>query len=342
MSAFLGTGGPLQQSIEDVVIVGAGPIGLACALALKRRGMSTLLLERGCVADAVRRFPIDMTFFSTSELIEIGGLPLVTQGIRPSRFEALKYYGKVADVEKLRVERHSEVVALERADEGFEIRARSTVHGTERSFRARFAILATGYYTQPNLLSVPGENLPHVSHYYDEAARYAHTNVVVVGGQNSACDTALDLFRSGARVTLVHRQPELGRSVKYWIRPDIENRIRGGEIRALFSAEVSSIDKNVVSVRSIDSGSALEVPADFVFIMTGYHPDVKLLSAAGVRFDADSLVPEFDPQSFETNIPGLFVAGSTTAGKRTSDIFIENGRAHAAVIAERIASALGS
>ncbi len=315
----------------DTIIIGAGPIGLACAMELKRRGLRSLILEKGAVADAVRRFPSAMTFFSTSELIELGNLPLISHGPRPTRFEAYKYYTRVADAEALNIRRYSEAVSVSSTADGLKI-ATSDGH----SLSAPTVILATGYFDQPNTLGVPGEDLPHVSHYYDEGLRYSRMKAIVVGGQNSACDTALDLFRAGADVTLVHRGEMLGRSVKYWVRPDIENRIQKGEIAARFAHELVAIAPEHVRVRDLRSGSIDEIPGSFVFLMTGYRPDVRLLKSAGVSVDAESLIPKFDAGSFETNVPGLYVAGSIIAGKRTSDIFIENGRIHASIIADHI------
>jgi thioredoxin reductase (NADPH) len=315
----------------DVAVIGAGPIGLACGIELRRRGIESLLFDRGAVADAVRRFPIDMNFFSTSEMIELGGIPLISRDIRPSRFEALKYYNRLPAVEGLQVERFTEVRTVRKTGANFEI------HSTDgRTFVARKAIIATGYYDQPNLLGVEGESLPHVSHYYDEGLKYAQMNVLVLGGQNSACDTALDLYRSGARVALVHRRAELGASVKYWVRPDMENRIRKGEMQAYFQHEIAEIRKKSVILKQLADGSLKEIAADFVFLMSGYHPDVRLLEEAGVTVDPESLVPWFSAESFETNVSGLYLAGSITAGKKTSNIFIENGREHAVAVAEHI------
>ncbi|MFN8391149.1 MAG: YpdA family putative bacillithiol disulfide reductase [Bdellovibrionota bacterium] len=319
------------EVVYDTLVIGGGPIGLACGILLRRCGVRALILEKGSVADAVRLFPVDMTFFSTSELIELCGIPLISAGIRPTRFEALKYYSRVAESEKLEICRFTEVRSLRKRDDIFEAQ-----DARGRTFRGKTAIFATGYYSQPNALGVPGETLPHVSHYYDEGLKYASLDVVVVGGQNSACDTALDLFRSGARVSLVHRGLGLGHSVKYWVRPDIENRMKAGEIKAHFGHRVAAITEQSVVIENIASCAQEELLASFVFLMTGYHPDVALLSDAGVSVDRESLIPQFDPNSFETNIKGLFVAGSITAGKRTSSIFIENGRVHAEVVARSV------
>lgn len=342
--------------LRDVLIVGAGPAGLATAIALHRIGIDYLVLEKGTIVDGIYRMPTNMVFFTTPELLEIGGFPLTTPYEKPTRLEALRYYRKVADACQLRVSMHEEVLSIEaeRPEEGegtnggqpiFAVTTRST-GGATRVRHARAVVLAMGYYGLPNMLSVPGEDLPHVSHYYVEAHPYYRQRVVIVGGKNSACEAALELFRAGAHVTLVHRGPGLGESVKYWVKPDVENRIAEGSIAARFNTEVTAITPTTVQVRSTGGakGSANEtssIPADAVLLLTGYHADPDFLRQAGVEIDPETMVPRHDPETFETNVPNLFIAGGQLAGKRTGTIFIENGRFHGEQIARVLASRFG-
>jgi thioredoxin reductase (NADPH) len=321
----------------DVLIVGAGPAGLAAAIAAQREGFSHLVLDKGGLVDGVYRFPRNMVFFTTPELLEIGGLPFVTPFEKPTRMEALRYYRRVADTFKLAVAFDEDVVGVRREPAGtshtfvLDVRSRG---GGARTRRARAVVLATGYYGQPNLLGVPGEDLPHVSHYYSEPHPYYRRPVVVVGGKNSAAEAALDLHRAGARVTLVHREAALGDSIKYWVKPDIENRIAEGSIPAMFETSVRRITPGTVRV-SGPAGES-EVPADGVFLLTGYHPDWALLERAGVGIDPAGPVARYDPETFETGVPNLFLAGGVVSGRTAAPVFIENGRLHG----ERIARAL--
>jgi thioredoxin reductase (NADPH) len=321
------------MSLRDVLIVGAGPSGLAAAIALKQLGIDYLVLEKGTLVESIRRFPTNMVFFTTPELMEIGGLPLTTPFDKPTRAEALRYYRKATDAFQLQVSLHEEVLSIERETEGglpvFLLDTRSRL-GVRRVRRARMVILAMGYYDHPNLLGVPGEELPHVSHYYAEAHPYYRQRVVVVGGKNSACEAALELHRAGALVTLVHRGAELGDSVKYWVKPDNENRFRT-TLREIRPTEVVLSEAGVVST----------VPAEAVLLLTGYHADVGFLERAGVEVDVSSAEPRYDRERFETNVPNLFMAGGQLAGKRTGTVFIENGRFHGERIARVIAARLG-
>jgi thioredoxin reductase (NADPH) len=290
------------------------------------------VLEKGCLVNSIFHFPRNMTFFTTPELLEIGGLPFVTPYEKPTQWEALRYYRRVADSFALRLELGAAVLGIEPRGGAFAVRVRAAT--TETVWEARNVAVATGYYDNPNRLGVPGEDLPHVYHYYDEPHAYYRRRVVVVGGKNSAAIAALELHRAGAAVTLVHRRERLAESIKYWIRPDIENRVKDGAIAARF-------DTRVVEIRTasvvLESGSARdEIAADAVFLMTGYHPDATLLTGAGVRVDPDTLTPEHDPETLETRVSGLFVAGAVASGNRTSRIFIENGRFHGEAIARRI------
>ena len=323
------------MSVRDVLIVGAGPSGLATAIAAKQQGLDYVIVEKGVLVDAIFRFPTYMVFFTTPELLEIGGLPLVTPFDKPTRLEALRYYRRVVDTYNLQIAFHEEVIEIERpssptasvrqADDAFVVTTHDA-RGTTRARQARAVVLAIGYYDHPNYLGVPGEALPHVSHYYTDAHPYYRQRVVVVGGKNSAAEAALELFRGGAHVTLVHRRATLGDSIKYWVRPDIDNRIKEGSITAHFNARVVEITRTSVIVEG-ESGRQ-ELPADGVFLLTGYKPDIDLMRRAGVRCDNDSLSPELDPDTFETNVPNLFIAGGAIAGRNTGSIFIENGRFH--------------
>jgi len=289
-----------------------------------------------------------MVFFTTPELMEIGGMPLTTPYDKPTRLEALQYYRKVVDAVQLQITLHEEVLTIERDDEAgeqiFLLETRSN-HGVRRVRKARTVVLAMGYYDEPNYLGVPGEDLSHVKHYYDEAHPYYRQRVVIVGGKNSAAETALELYRNGAHVTLVHRGATLGDSVKYWVKPDIENRIRDGSIAARFRTRITEIRPTEVVVRSdegaVGTGALGTIPAESVLLLTGYHADPEFLRRAGVEVNRETDEPRHNPETFETNIPNLYIAGGQLAGRKTGTFFIENGRFHgeriARVIAERLA-----
>ena len=342
------------MSVRDVLIVGAGPSGLAAAIAATQRGLDYHVIEQGVLVNSIFRFPPQMVFFTTPELLEIGGLPLVTPYDKPTRLEALRYYRRVVDTYGLQISFHERVVEIEppsreaSAGQGVFIVSTEDGRGNARSRQARAVVLAIGYYDHPNYLGVPGEDLPHVSHYYTEAHPYYRQRVVVVGGKNSAAEASLELFRGGAHVTLVHRHETLGDTIKYWIRPDIENRVKEGSIATRFNTKVVEIRRSSVIVESqaeqAGAGSREpireEIPADAVFLLTGYRPDVDLMRKAGVACDEATLKPQLDPETFETNVPNLFIAGAASAGRNTGLIFIENGRFHGEriikVLAERL------
>lgn len=328
--------------VRDIVIVGAGPAGLATAISASERTLDYVVVEKGVLVNSIYHFPTGMVFFTTPELLEIGGLPLVSPYDKPTRVEALRYYRRVADTYALQIALGEEVVAVDHDRTGpegpvFHVDTQSP-HGVRRVHHARAVVMAIGYYDHPNLLNVPGESLPHVSHYYRDAHAFYRRRVVVVGGKNSAAETSLELHRAGARVTLVHRRPRLGDSIKYWVKPDIENRIAEGTIAARFNTDVVEIRPDVVVVRPAGnpSGSVEEIQADAVFLMTGYHADTKLLGGAGVTIDPETGVPVYDAATLETNVPSLFVAGGVVAGKDTAPIFIENGRFHGEAIVKTI------
>lgn len=331
------------MQIRDVTIVGAGPAGLASAIASKRYGLDYAVVEKGVLVNSIFRFPVNMVFFTTPELLEIGGLPLVSPFEKPTRIEALRYYRRVADTYELQIEFGEQVFAVEREqgpsrEEIFAVETRST-RGVRRIRHSRNVIFATGYFDHPNHLGVPGEDLSHVSHYYTESHGYYRKRVIIVGGGNSAAEAALELYRSGAQVMLVVRRPELKPSIKYWVRPDIENRIKEGSVIGLFNTRLVEIQPTQVIVER--NGTTEEIPADAVLLLTGYHPDCDLYRRAGIRLHRDTMSPEFNSETFETNVPGLFLAGGAICGKDTSDIFIENGRFHGEAIIGVIAHRLG-
>jgi thioredoxin reductase (NADPH) len=322
---------------HDVICIGAGPTGLACAIEAKRAGMRSLVIDKGCLCNSLYHYPMNMKFFTTAERMEIGDLPMTTSGDKPTRPEALKYYRRTVDHYGIETRLYEKVIRIEHGEkrhEGFRIHTEDAA-GDRKEYRSSKVIIATGYYDLPNYLGVPGEDLPHVSHYFTDPHPCWNQDVVVIGARNSAAEAALDLFRAGARVTLVHRGSEMGKTLKYWVKPDIENRIRAGEIRAMFSSRVTKIEPHRVWIR--DSHREESISATQVFAMTGYHPDFSFLEGQGVRLDPVTRKPECNPDSLETNVPGLYVAGVVVGGKQTSDIFIENGRFHGRQIVAAIA-----
>jgi thioredoxin reductase (NADPH) len=317
---------------HDVVIVGGGPAGLAVAIACHQAGLDYVVLEKGVLVNSMFHFPSHMTFFTTSDLLEIGGLPFVTPYEKPTRPEGLRYYRRVVQTYDLKVSLGEEVAHVPPAPGGY--RVQSVERGEPRERLTTNLVFAIGYYDHPNFLGIPGEDLPHVSHYYTEPHGYFQKDVVVVGGKNSAAIAALELFRAGARVTLVYRGAQLSESIKYWIRPDILNRIKEGSVPARLETCVREIGPRVVTVEG-PQGRA-ELPADQVFLLTGYHPDPRLLKEAGVTVDPETLVPEHDPATLETNARGVYLAGSVASGRHTSRIFIETGRFHGEAIVKAI------
>jgi thioredoxin reductase (NADPH) len=370
------------MSVRDVLIVGAGPSGLAAAIAAKQQGLDYQVLEQGVLVNSIYRFPPHMVFFTTPELLEIGGLPLISPFDKPTRAEALRYYRKVVDTYDLQIAFDERVLAVQR-EEPVEEAGRAvfvletrTSRGVRRVRHARNVIFAIGYYDHPVRLGIPGEDLPHVSHYFGDPHVHYRERVVIVGGGNSAAEAALLLYRSGAHVTLVHRHATLKRTIKYWVRPDIENRIKAGSIAARFSATLMEIRPTSVLVQPVSSAEATaddeaarqrelasdadasrspavaiappastvargveEIPADAVYLLTGYRADADLMCRAGVRL-TDREAPVHDPATFETNVRGLFIAGGAIAGIDTGTVFIENGRFHGEKIVEVIARRL--
>ena len=309
----------------DIICIGAGPTGLACAIEAKRAGMNPLVIDKGCLCNSIYHYPVNMVFFTTPELLEIGDLPLISAAEKPVRVEALKYYRKAAEHYQLELRLFERVLRVDGQDGNFVVVTR-TEKGTEARYTSKKISVATGYYDLPNVMDIPGENLPHVSHYYTEPFEFWNQDVVVIGGKNSAAETSLDLFRNGARVTLVHRNAELGASIKYWVRPDIENRIKAGEVKALFNTNVKEITSDEVIVQN--GAGEKRLPAKQVFALTGYHPDYAFIESLGVKLDPDTRRPALDPNTLESNVPGIHLAGVVIGGRYTGDIFIENGRFH--------------
>jgi len=316
--------------VADAIVVGAGPTGLACGIELKRRGLEALIFDKGCVVNSLYHYPTNMVFFTTPELLEIGDIPMTSIGEKPGRTEALKYYRRVAEHYKLTVRQYERVERIEGDDPQF------TVHTDKGTYQARKIILATGYYDVPNMLNVPGEDLNKVIHYYKEAHPYYDQDVIVVGAKNSAAIAALELHWTGARVTMVHRGPGIHHHVKYWIKPNIENRIKAGEIKAYFRSCVKEILPNEVVINTPEG--EVRIKNDYVFALIGYRPDLEFMAALGIRLDPANQRPYTNPETLESDRRGIYLAGVSVAGMHTNEIFIENGRFHGQKIAEAIAA----
>jgi thioredoxin reductase (NADPH) len=326
---------PNHDEIFDLLVVGAGPTGLACAIEAQKAGLRPVLVDKGCICNSLFHYPSHMTFFTTPELLEIGGIPFPSPNPKPNRNEALQYYRQVAAYYKLDIRQYQRVERVTGSDGAF------TVHTADRfgrpgAIHSRKLALSTGYYDLPNYLHIPGEGLSKVHHYYFDPHPYSGMDVTVIGGKNSAAIAALELWRSGARVTLVYRGPEMPPHLKYWIKPDIENRIKNGEITAWFNSNVVEITPDTVIVETPEGRRTLK--NDFVFAMTGYHPDFDFLETLGIRFEGPDKLPVCDPETHESNVPGIYLAGVIVAGSRTNEIFIENGRFHGLQIAKALSS----
>jgi thioredoxin reductase (NADPH) len=309
----------------DVLCIGAGPTGLATAIEAQRAGMRALVIDKGCLCNSLFHYSANMVFFTTPELLEIGDLPLTCAGEKPTRVEALKYYRKCSAHYELNLRLYERVERVEGTNGRFEVHTVADL-GARNRYAAKKVVVATGYYDLPNFLGIPGEDLPHVSHYYTEAHPYWKQDVVVIGGKNSAAEAALDLYRAGARVTLVHRRAELGATIKYWVRPDIENRIKAAQVSALLNTRVTRIEPEQVWVQGNNGERPL--PARRVFALTGYHPDFEFLRSLGISLDPQTNKPAMNPETHESNVPGIHLAGVVIGGNVTGEIFIENGRFH--------------
>ncbi|HOA37348.1 MAG TPA: YpdA family putative bacillithiol disulfide reductase [Flavihumibacter sp.] len=312
----------------DLLIIGGGPIGLACALEAKKAGLRYVILEKGCLVNSIYYYPVNMHFFSTSERLEIGGVPFVSNNPKPTRTEALEYYRRVAVDAALHIRLFEEVISVQKEDAVF------LVQSSKESYYARNIILATGFYDIPYKLNVPGEDLPKVTHYYKDPHFYAMQKVLVVGAQNSAVDAALETWRKGAAVTMVVRDHEIGERVKYWVRPDIVNRIEEGSIKAYFNSRVSAIRAREVDIET--PGGLVTIANDWVIAMTGYEPNLAFLRKLGIELSGQYQTPVLNEETHESNVPGIYLAGVICAGMNTHRLFIENSRVHAAQIVEAI------
>ncbi len=312
------------------MVIGGGPTGLACGIEAQKVGLKVLILEKGCLVNSIYNYPTNMVFFTTPELLEIGDIPFSTTHQKPTRGEALEYYRRVSEHYQLKVCQYQCVQTVTGEDGDFRVTATDRPGGIH-DYRARKVIVATGYYDLPNLLEIPGEDLPNVYHYYREPHPFHDSDVLVIGGKNSAAEAALDLWRHGARVRLVHHEARMHHHVKYWVRPDIENRIKNGEIAAYFNSTVQEIGADYVVVNTPEGTIRLE--NDFVFALIGYHPDYDFLRSLGIELLTEQYRPVCDPETLETNVAGIYVAGVIVAGSRTNEIFIENGRFHGKQIA---------
>jgi len=326
------------DEILDALVVGAGPTGLACAIEIGRRGLKARVIEKGCLVNSLYHYPTNLVFFTTPELLEIGDIPMTSVRDKPTRTEALKYYRRVTSHYSVDVRQYESVESIDGADGDFRVTTRRA-GGRKTIHRAKKVILATGYYDVPSKMGIPGEDLDKVLHYYEDPHPFFDQDVLVIGGRNSAAIYALECHRAGARVTLVHRGEKMSDKIKYWILPDINNRIKNDEIRSYFQSEVAAIERDTVTVRTPDGEKTFA--NDWVLAMTGYQPDLAFLSKTGIELDPETERPDVDAETLESARPGLYLAGVVVAGMHTSEIFIENGRFHGGKIAEDLARKLG-
>lgn len=318
-----------MKSVFDIIIVGAGPIGLACALEAKRKGLQYLIIEKGALVNSLYNYPVNMTFFSTSEKLEIGGVPFVSNTIKPTRNESLEYYRRVTIANGLSLHLFEEVKTISKEEELF------TVHTSKDKYTTSNIVIATGFYDLPFLLNIPGEELPNVTHYYKDPHFYAFQKVLVIGASNSAVDAALETYRKGAEVTMVIREKDIGERVKYWVRPDIINRVKEGTINAFFNSTVAAIRENEVDINTSDG--LVTIDNDWVIAMTGYQPNLTFLEKIGIKLSADEVrKPLYDTDTHETNIKGIYLAGVICGGMDTHSLFIENSREHAVKIIDNV------
>jgi thioredoxin reductase (NADPH) len=313
----------------DVIIVGAGPIGLSCAIAAKKHGINYVVLEKGLLVNSIFGYPTNMNFFSTATEIEIGDIPFTSTAIKPTRLDALQYYRRVAEFYDLNIQTETKVEKITKTANGFDVIAEGG-----SPIKSKLVVLATGYFDNPNLLNVPGENLPKVTHFYKEAHEYYKKNVLVVGGRNSAIEAALEIYRSGGFVTMVHRRAEFDAKVKYWVKPDIENRIAEGSIKGFFNSRITKIEQDNVMIDQ--DGEEIQFENDYVLALTGYTPNTEMMKSVGVNVNEETLVPHFNPETLETNISGFYISGTLTMGREANKVFIENGRVHGEMIMKDI------
>ncbi|GAB3170321.1 YpdA family putative bacillithiol disulfide reductase [Telluribacter humicola] len=321
-----------HMHLYDVIIIGGGPCGLAMGIEAAKSGLDHLILEKGNLTESIRNYPRNMRFFSTAENIEIGGIPFAISSVKANRNEALQYYRKVAGYYDLNFKLFTEVAKTEKQADGTFL----TETTTGEIFYSKKVVLATGYFDVPRKLGIPGEDLPHVTNYYDEPFKYSYTNVVIVGGSNSAVEAAMELYRHDAHVTIVHKGEDFRKTVKYWLVPDVKNRVKEGKIYTRFNSVTRAIEPGRVFIYNSETNEEEWLPADFVFLLVGYIPDEHLLSRCGVELDPVSKVPVYDRETFETTVEGLYLCGTVMAGVFTEKVFIENGRDHAAAIADHL------
>lgn len=319
-----------EEHTFELIIIGGGPIGIACALEAEKKGVSYVIIEKGCLVNSLYNYPTNMTFFSTSEKLELDGIPFISDKPKPQKREALEYYRRIATSNSVNINLFEKVTSVESSENGIHI-----LKTTKGNYKANNVIIATGFYDIPNYLNIPGENLPKVSHYYNDPHYFATQKTVVVGASNSAVDAALEIYRKGGDVTMVVRQEEIGRRVKYWVKPDIENRIEEGSIKAFFSSELKEIKEDNVVITTADGD--VEIPNDFVLLLTGYRPNFTFLENMGIKLSDDGKkIPKYDESTMETNIPGIYLAGVICGGVETHKWFIENSRVHAKLILDHI------
>ena len=322
---------PEPKEVFDVVIIGGGPIGIACGLEAKKQGLKYLIVEKGCLVNSLYNYPTNMTFFSTSEKLELDNIPFISNNPKPKKAEALEYYRRIATSNHLNINLFEEVLDVT-SQKGLH-----QVNTSKRLYNTKNVVVATGFYDIPNYLNIPGEELPKVSHYYNDPHYYATQKTVVVGASNSAVDAALEIYRKGGKVTMIIRSPQIGDRVKYWVKPDIENRIDEGSIEAIFNAEIKEIKRDEVVISTAEGSFSVE--NDFVLLLTGYRPNFEFLTEMGIHLSQDGKrIPQYDPQTMETNVRGIYLAGVICGGTETHKWFIENSRVHAKMIMKKISS----
>lgn len=326
--------------MQDVIIIGAGPCGLSAAIECQRRGLHTLILEKNCLVHSIFSYPTHMQFFSTAEMLEIGDIPFVSPNEKPFRHEALAYYRRVTQHYGVHIAAYEEATRIERQPDGTFIVHSVTRSGEKWEYPTRYVVISTGYFDHPNILGIPGEDTDKVTHYFQEAHPYAGMKVAIIGGSNSAVDAAMELIRVDAEVTVVYRGKEMSESVKPWVKPVFESMVNKGKIKLLLESRVIEIHKREVIVESVDMRERTVLPNDFVLALTGFRPDRKLMLDAGVEMSGEMEKPVFNPETMETNIPGIYVAGVIASGRNANEVFIESGRDHGRLLAEHISDLL--